>query len=59
MINEDKISRTAEDKEKEGVFTGLYVINPINNEKVPLWTGNKEKLKLQKNWRNQVKEKQL
>ncbi len=40
MINEDKISRTAEDKEKEGVFTGLYVINPINNEKVPLWIGN-------------------
>jgi len=40
MINEDKISRTAEDKEKEGVFTGLYVINPINNVKVPLWIGN-------------------
>ena len=40
MINEDKISRTAEDKEKEGVFTGLYVINPINNAKVPLWIGN-------------------
>ena len=40
MINEDKINRTAEDKEKEGMFTGLYVINPVNNEKVPLWIGN-------------------
>ena len=40
MINEDKISRTAEDKEKEGVFTGLYVINPVNGEKVPLWVAN-------------------
>lgn len=40
MINEDKINRTAEDKEKEGIFTGLYVINPVNNEKVPLWIGN-------------------
>lgn len=40
MINEDKINRTAEDKEKEGMFTGLYVINPVNNEKIPLWIGN-------------------
>ncbi len=40
MINEDKISRTAEDKEKEGVFAGLYVINPVNGEKVPLWVAN-------------------
>lgn len=40
MINEDKINRTAEDKEKEGMFTGLYVINSVNNEKVPLWIGN-------------------
>lgn len=29
--------RTADDKEKTWVFTGTYVINPFNNEKVPLW----------------------
>lgn len=29
--------RTADDKEKTGVFTGSYVINPFNGEKVPLW----------------------
>lgn len=29
--------RTADDKEKTGVFTGSYVINPYNNEAVPLW----------------------
>ncbi len=40
MINEDKIARTAEDKEKEGVFSGLYVINPVNGEKVQLWIAN-------------------
>ena len=40
MINEDKIARTAEDKEKEGVFSGLYVINPVNGEKVQLWVAN-------------------
>ncbi|WP_082729379.1 leucine--tRNA ligase [Leptotrichia sp. oral taxon 847] len=40
MRNEDKIARTAEDKEKEGVFSGLYVINPVNGKKVQLWVAN-------------------
>lgn len=26
-----------ENKEKTGVFTGLYAINPANNEKIPVW----------------------
>ena len=26
--------------EKEGVFTGSYAINPIDNEKIPIWVGN-------------------
>ncbi len=25
------------DKEKTGVFTGAYAINPINNEEIPIW----------------------
>lgn len=29
--------RTALDKEKTGVFSGLYAINPINGEKLPIW----------------------
>lgn len=29
-----------EEMEKEGVFTGSYAINPINNEKVPVYAGN-------------------
>lgn len=29
--------RTQDDKEKTWVFTWSYVINPYNNEKVPLW----------------------
>ena len=28
------------DLEKEGVFTGSYAINPINNEKIPVYVGN-------------------
>jgi leucyl-tRNA synthetase len=27
----------AEAKEKTGVFTGSYAINPVNNEKLPIW----------------------
>ncbi|MBL7141451.1 MAG: leucine--tRNA ligase, partial [Planctomycetes bacterium] len=26
--------------EKEGVFTGAFVINPVNGERVPLWVAN-------------------
>jgi leucyl-tRNA synthetase len=34
------VERMSEEKEKEGVDTGLEVINPYTGEKVPLWTGN-------------------
>ena len=36
----NEIARTSTDTEKEGVFTGRYVINPLNNEKVPLYLAN-------------------
>jgi len=29
--------RTNDGKEKTGVFTGSYVVNPYNGESVPLW----------------------
>jgi leucyl-tRNA synthetase len=31
------LDRTNEGKEKTGVFTGSYVVNPYNSESVPLW----------------------
>jgi len=31
------IDREAADKEKTGVFTGGYAINPVNGEKTPIW----------------------
>ncbi len=37
---EDKISRTSETGDKEGVFTGAYAINPINGAEVPIWSAN-------------------
>ncbi|MEE9584349.1 MAG: class I tRNA ligase family protein, partial [Candidatus Brocadiales bacterium] len=38
--NEDLIERSAADAPKEGVFTGLNVINPINEHPVELWIAN-------------------
>jgi len=29
-----------ENLEKDGVFTGSYAVNPINNEKIPIYAGN-------------------
>lgn len=29
-----------EGKEKTGVFTGAYAVNPVNNEKVPVWVAD-------------------
>ena len=32
-----EIERSAADKEKTGVFTGGYAVNPVNNERIPIW----------------------
>ncbi|MFC1517823.1 leucine--tRNA ligase [Candidatus Margulisiibacteriota bacterium] len=31
------LERSHLDKSKTGVFTGAYAINPVNNEKIPIW----------------------
>ncbi|MBN1349578.1 leucine--tRNA ligase [candidate division KSB1 bacterium] len=31
------IDRTSTEREKTGVFTGAFAINPVNDEKVPIW----------------------
>ncbi len=36
----NEITRSATDTEKEGVFTGVYVINPLNDKKIPLYLAN-------------------
>lgn len=40
MRNMDMIERTAEGKEKNGVFTGWHVINPVTGDKVQLWVAD-------------------
>ncbi|MBO1005290.1 leucine--tRNA ligase [Pseudogracilibacillus auburnensis] len=37
VTNKSEIERTDVSKEKTGVFTGAYAINPANNQKVPIW----------------------
>ena len=31
------IEREAADKDKTGVFTGGYAVNPVNHERIPIW----------------------
>ncbi|CAH0346807.1 leucine--tRNA ligase [Bacillus sp. CECT 9360] len=35
--NKSELERTDLAKDKTGVFTGAYAINPVNGEKVPIW----------------------
>ncbi|MBD2460871.1 leucine--tRNA ligase [Oscillatoria sp. FACHB-1407] len=35
--SESEIDRTSDDREKTGVWTGSYAINPVNDEKIPIW----------------------
>ncbi len=37
VASESKIVRAASDVKKEGVFTGSFAVNPVNNEQVPIW----------------------
>ncbi|MEO0351227.1 MAG: leucine--tRNA ligase [Cyanobacteria bacterium P01_A01_bin.15] len=32
-----EMDRTAENREKTGVWTGSYAINPVNDQKIPVW----------------------
>ncbi len=34
------IQRGAKDREKTGVFTGGYAINPVNDERIPIWVAD-------------------
>jgi leucyl-tRNA synthetase len=36
----DRLARTAEGAEKEGVFTGAYALNPMTQERIPIWVAN-------------------
>jgi len=39
-MTKSDLDRTELAKEKSGVFTGIYAINPVNNQKIPIWTSD-------------------
>jgi len=39
-VKKSEIDRTNDTKEKTGVFTGSYAINPANGEKTPIWVAD-------------------
>ncbi len=40
VVIDEKFSRTDESAEKEGMFIGKYVINPVTKQEVPIYIGN-------------------
>lgn len=40
VASKSDLERTELAKEKTGVFTGGYVVNPVNGEKIPVWTAD-------------------
>ena len=35
-----ELDRTADAKEKTGIFTGAYAVNPVNRQRVPIWVAD-------------------
>ena len=40
VSKKSKQIRTSADIKKEGVFTGRYAVNPVNNQEVPIWVAD-------------------
>lgn len=38
--NQSELERTSSESEKEGIFTGLYAVNPFNGNKLEIWVTN-------------------
>ncbi len=36
-IRQTEIDRLSLEKEKTGIFTGAYAVNPVNQERIPIW----------------------
>ncbi|HMD80390.1 MAG TPA: leucine--tRNA ligase, partial [Anaerolineales bacterium] len=39
-LKEEQVLHGREDLEKKGFFTGVYAINPFNQEQIPIWVAN-------------------
>lgn len=38
--HKSELDRTADTKDKSGVFTGAYATNPVNDEQIPVWVAD-------------------
>ncbi len=38
--HKSELERTADSKDKSGQWTGAYAINPVNDEKIPIWVAD-------------------
>jgi leucyl-tRNA synthetase len=36
-MSKSEVERAAEELDKTGVYTGAFAINPVNNERIPIW----------------------
>ncbi|WP_350307466.1 leucine--tRNA ligase [Photorhabdus viridis] len=39
-LSRSELERASNIKDTSGVFTGSYVMNPVNNKKIPIWVGD-------------------
>jgi len=39
-VHKSELERTADTKQKTGVFTGTVAVNPVNNEEIPIWVAD-------------------
>lgn len=39
-VKKSEVERMSDTKEKSGVFTGVYAVNPVTGEKVPIWVAD-------------------
>jgi leucyl-tRNA synthetase len=40
VSRESEIERLSSEQDKEGVFLGAYAINPVNGERIPIWSAD-------------------
>ena len=40
VARQSEIERLSTERDKEGVFLGAYVVNPVNGERIPVWSAD-------------------
>jgi leucyl-tRNA synthetase len=40
VSQQDRLVRLAADRDKEGIFTGVYALNPFTKARIPIWVAN-------------------